>query len=90
MKKNVVIYSEELGVFVGEAFGLGFWSKLDPVGQDSAPVFDDEDQAQDWVNFGKGWPKDLRFVEVNPDLGFPKGASVAACVAAELPAWEVG
>jgi hypothetical protein len=33
----LVICNNENGVFLGEMFGLSFWSKLDAVGQEFAP-----------------------------------------------------
>ncbi len=52
--KTVVIISPELGVYMGNGLGLAFWSKLDFIDQDHAPVFDDEAQArkhiQSWEN----------------------------------------
>lgn len=83
----VVLYSEELGVYLGECMGLGFWSKLDPVGQAFAVTFESEDQA--WAHT-QTWddppPADARLVAVQPDDG--TFASVAACVQAGLPGWQ--
>ncbi|OIQ68085.1 hypothetical protein GALL_503270 [mine drainage metagenome] len=66
--------------------GMGFWSKLDAVGQPSACTFESAEQArqhmQSWDN---GQPPGVRFVEVIPDDG--TYASMHACVRAGLPAW---
>ena len=43
--KAIVIFHEEMGVYLGNALGLGFWSMLDPAGQTSAVCFPDEDAA---------------------------------------------
>lgn len=40
-----IAYCSEKGVYLGEMLGLGFWSNLDSVGQDSATVFPDEQSA---------------------------------------------
>ena len=81
-----VIYSEELGVYLGSCLGLGFWSKLDPAGQDYAVTFPSVEACKQWID---SWDSKLespwKAVEVTPDSsGF---ASVASCVRAGLPAW---
>ena len=82
----VVIYHETLGVYIGELFGLGFWSKVDDGGVDRAVVFDDAADAIDYLNdWSEGPQPDCVFVEVVPDLG--KYASVLACIRAGLPGW---
>lgn len=83
----VVIYSDKDGVFLGVALGLGFWSKLDPVGQPSAATFESEAQAEEFMaTWNCGRPDDARCVPVEPDDG--EHASIAACVRAGLPAWD--
>lgn len=52
MTKGIVITHPELGVYLGSAFGLGFWSKLDSVGQDSAATFETAEQANEYI---RGW-----------------------------------
>src|SRR3546814_12766092 len=47
---KVVITEPEFGIYVGSALGLGFLSKLDSVGQDTAPVFDTKEQAQEHID----------------------------------------
>lgn len=82
----VVIYSEELGVYLGSCMGMGFWSKLDPVGQPCAVTFPTEEAAREHVTL---WDCEetpvVRFVEVVPDNG--EYASVQACVQSGLPGW---
>lgn len=63
-----VITEPEFGIYVGSAIGLGFWSKLDSVGQDSVPVFDTEEQAQEHIASWEPDEDDERvysFVEVD-------------------------
>lgn len=83
---SVVICHPEMGVFLGLGLGLAFWSKLDPVGQDHAPAFDNEAQAEEFMaSWDNGRPQGATLVAVVPDAdGY---ASVAACVAAGLPGW---
>lgn len=40
-----VIVHEEMGVYLGSCLGLGFWTKLDPVDQTAAVVFDSPEAA---------------------------------------------
>ncbi len=85
----VVIFTQGNGVYLGSCMGLGFWSKLDPVGQDAAVTFPDVSAAEDHMaSWECGRPSDVSFVEVIADAdGF---ASIAACQAAGLPAWSAG
>lgn len=81
-----VLYSPKNGIFLGSCLGLGFWSKLDPVGQDAAPTFPESRTALD---VAQGWddcPKDIMSVEVRT-LGEDRYATIAECVAAGLPEW---
>jgi hypothetical protein len=85
----VVIYSKENGVFLGECFGLGFWTNLDAAGQPSAVTFPSEADARDYMEtWSTPAPADVKLVEVVPDDG-PSGASAAACMRAGLPGWLV-
>lgn len=94
MESSVVIYSEKMGVFLGVAMGLAFWSKLDAAGQIAAPVFEGKDDAYDFLaQWGAKAVEDLGVVTtvpVAPDLVRPNGmkaASIQACVRAGLPGW---
>lgn len=49
MTAGVVIVHPEWGIFVGVSFGLAFWSALDSVGQEQAPVMP-EDEAVKFVS----------------------------------------
>lgn len=48
MDKFVIAHPED-GIFLGEFWGLGFWSKLDRAGQEHAPAFDREEEARAFV-----------------------------------------
>jgi hypothetical protein len=65
MGEKIVIYSQEWGVFLGTCMGLGFWSKLDPAGQDVAVCFDNEDKAKAFIaTWDEQPPVEMRFVTV--------------------------
>jgi hypothetical protein len=77
-----------MGVYLGSCLGLGFWSKLDPAGQDTAWTFESIQQAKDGVaSWDSPIPEnELMFthVEVDGEL-----ATMEQCVAAGLEPWEV-
>lgn len=84
---HYVAYSHTLGVFLGQCLGLGFWSKLDSAGQDSAVTFATPTEFLDWA---KTWndppPADtvIRAVE----CADPQFATSAECEQAGLPGWK--
>lgn len=82
----VVVYHERDGVFLGSCMGLGFWSKIDAVGQLAAVTFPSVEAAEVYMaTWESGRPTGVRFVEVEADAeGY---ADVAACVRAGLPGW---
>ena len=43
---GVVVTHPDMGIYLGECMGLGFWSKLDAAGQPAAVVFPDEATAR--------------------------------------------
>ena len=91
---SVVIYNEELGIFLGRFMGLGFWSKLDPAGQTAAPTFP-SDMYAEYIAKEMAPEYEFTYPKVIPDEPEPGNekaiiyASVKACVAAGLPKWEV-
>lgn len=83
----IVIFHEEKGVFLGFCMGMGFWSKLDPVGQPCAATFENTKEAEEFMQtWENGAPAGVRFVEADADDGGTH-ASVASCVRAGLPGW---
>lgn len=87
--KAFVLYSkdEHYGVFLGEFWGLGFWSNCDPVGQTHACTFESPEQGEEFIaSWIGGPPPTYQFVEVNADEN--GGASIEACIKAGLPAWN--
>ncbi len=81
-----VLYSSELGVYLGSCMGLGFWSNLDPAGQPSAVVFPNKEKAFEFANTWESPVEDLKFQELIPDEGL--FASIDCCVRAGLPKWN--
>jgi len=85
-----VVYSDSLGVFLGVKDGHGIWSRVDPAGESSAPVF--KDQAQAEAELAKVTKDDVKttwhLVEVTPDLEGGTRASIAAITNRTLPGWE--
>ena len=86
---SVIIHHPDMGVYLGNCMGLGFWSKLDPAGQDTAATFPDEDAARDHL-FTWDDPVDgCEFLEVHVDESSGEHyASIEACVAAGCEAWD--
>jgi hypothetical protein len=88
MEQRVIMSHKEMGVYLGSCMGLGFWSKLDPAGQDSAVTFDDIAQA---LRVVAEWddplpPKSLMFTHVEVEGNY---ATMQQCVAVGLEGWEL-
>jgi len=84
--QRVVIAHPSNGVYLGSALGLGFWSQLDPAGQDSAVTFESVEDAESYMaTWDSGRPEGVYCVPIMPDKG--NYASMAACVAAGLQSW---
>lgn len=82
-----VLTHPEMGVYLGSWVGMGFWSKLDPVGQASAITFPTEEAAESHMaSWDGGRPEGAACVPIEPDLG--EYASVACCAKAGLDEWD--
>jgi hypothetical protein len=91
LRRGYVLSHTEMGVFLGECLGLGFWSKLDPVGQDSAATFEFVAEAHNLIALHVERSTDLRsqdfaITEVAVDNG--AWASMSEVVRVGLPAWN--
>ncbi len=85
--KRFVLFSDFLGVYLGSAMGFGFWSKLDPVGQDHACSFDSREETIRFLSTWKHIPKSLEAREL--EVASPDGyVSIDECVAAGIPRWS--
>lgn len=47
--RQIVITHPEMGIFLGQALGMGFWSKCESAGQIHAAAFPDEKDAREFV-----------------------------------------
>jgi hypothetical protein len=90
---RIVLAHSEFGIYLGSALGLGFWTKLDSVGQMYAVAFDTKEQAIEHVDT---WDKSawdyntiehLSFVDVLTENA--ERATMQECEAAGLDAWTV-
>ena len=84
-----VITHPEMGIYLGSFLGLGFWSKLDPAGQDAAPVFASSEEAETYMaTWDNARPEGAVLRPVIPDSDDGTYASIDACVAAGLDRWS--
>jgi len=63
---EIVITHPEMGIYLGNCLGLGFWTLIDPVGQPAATTFPDADAARTHIS---SWdenndPNAYDFIEV--------------------------
>lgn len=69
--RAVIIVSPCMGIYIGSAMGMGFWTGLDEAGQDAACTFPDKQSAREHI---ASWAcvetvGQLDLLEVEPDLG---------------------
>lgn len=71
MAMRTVIVHDMMGIFLGVALGLGFWSLLEPAGQVAAVCFDSEEDARNFVSLWevKTDPDIFRYVSVESENG---------------------
>ena len=83
-----VIHHPQMGIYLGNALGLGFWTKIDTVGQDSAVTFESTKQAEEHMaTWDQGRPTEATIQQFCADKGYY--ASASACAAAGLEPWVV-
>ena len=85
---SVVLYQEEMGVYLGSFLGLGFWSKWDAGGQNVACTFKSAAQAAEIMKTWDNIPECVYAIPVHVDNA-SYYATMDECVKAGLPAWEV-
>jgi hypothetical protein len=82
-----VLFQKDWGIYLGGCMGLGFWTKLDPVGQTAACVFKKAEDVHKHIATWENHPPDdykVMPVATEHDLY----ATMEECVAAGLPAWD--
>ncbi len=91
MRTEFVITNPEMGIYLGNCLGLGFWSLLDPAGQDQAVSFSAPAVAQECIRNWESNPDSHPGpFEIKPvDVESPGYATAQECVAAGLPGWTV-
>lgn len=87
--RRFVLTHPDMGVYLGCMMGLGFWSKMDPAGQDTAVGFPTRDLALEHAAQWDETPQGLSThpVEATIQQDGLWYASVADCVAAGLDGW---
>lgn len=85
--KRFVLYNEEVGIYLGNCMGLGFWSKLDSAGQERACVFETPEQAEAHLASHDDPVKNCVTREVECDDS--NYATISELEAAGLPTWTV-
>lgn len=93
MDRWILIHAE-MGIFLGSGMGLGFWSKLDAVGQEEAVTFESLPAAakalSDWSG-AEDTPAEIQTVTFTEPSIQPDGAvfmTIADAVRNGLPAWK--
>lgn len=84
-----VLYAPVEGIYLGSTMGFGFWSKLDPAGQDSAVTFENEEAACKFARTRCRSVVGAKPVKVEVDEAAPEYASIDQCEKAGLPRWNV-
>jgi hypothetical protein len=88
---SCIILSASMGVYLGSCMGLGFWSKLDPAGQDEAVTFPAPGIAMahvaEWESLADH-PCDLTYPFVS-DANSDGYATEAECVDAGAAPWII-
>lgn len=85
MSQRVILHHKEMGIYLGSALGFGFWSKLDPCGQDAAWTFESVQQAEEAIASWDSPIENPMFTHVETDGEF---ATIQQCAAAGLDPWE--
>lgn len=85
MAQRVILHHKEMGIYLGSALGLGFWSKLDSAGQDAAWTFESIEQARDAIASRDSPIENPMFTHVEVQGEF---ATIQQCADAGLEPWE--
>jgi len=85
MAQRVILHHKQMGIYLGSALGFGFWSKLDPAGQDSAWTFESISQAKDAIASWDSPVEHPLFTYVETEGEF---ASIQQCMDVGLEGWD--
>ena len=85
---GVVIVHPEWGIYLGSAMGLGFWSKMDPVGQESAATFDGLLEAKRQIQSWDCNNDPAKYKCVRVFTRERNWATVAECMLSGLDYWD--
>lgn len=83
--QRVILHHREMGIYLGSCMGLGFWTKLDPAGQDAAWTFENIQHAREAIASWDTPVENPMFTHIEVDGEF---ATIEQCVAVGLEAWE--
>lgn len=85
--KRYVLYSEDYGIYLGSMLGMGFWTNLDPVGQDEAITFENEKVANEFMQTWNSQAPNVQIISINVNDNSIY-ATIEQCVSAGLPSWN--
>ena len=85
MAQRVILHNKDMGIYLGSAMGFGFWSKLDPCGQDAAWTFESIEQARQAIASWDSPVKNPMFKHVEVEGEF---ATIQQCVDVGLEACD--
>lgn len=86
--QRYVITHPDQGIYLGCFMGLGFWSKLDAAGQDSAATFESIEQAKEHISSWDMNNDTDQYMFIQVTSSSPLYATISECVNAGLPAWS--
>lgn len=86
--RGFVLVHDEMGIYIGSGLGMGFWSKLDPVGQPCAVTFPSPEAAMEFAATWDSQLQNLKTVEVDIDDG-DHYATRESCKRAGLETWTL-
>lgn len=87
MSTRIALYTEDMGAYLGNCLGFGFWSKLDHLDLNEAVTFPSEEVAEEeMAMWDSGRPAAPQFisVEVADEKGY---ATIEELVRAGIPGW---
>ena len=87
--KRFIIYDKEWGIYLGHCIGMGFWSLLDPVGQEYAVCFDSIEEAQKHVSSWEENNDINKYTYPEIDSEEDLYVSMDNCIKVGLPKWEI-